>query len=107
MIYSELSIIENPGLIYDPKDHSFYDLKDGQLLAKKMTTEQEQQKNVFKELYKIDLEASSLSIKEISKDDQVLSYYLEQNKDGTKKGITLKKSDFGKLKPIFQEISEK
>ncbi len=72
-----------------------------------MTTEQEQQKNVFKELFKIELEASSLSIKEISKDDQVLSYYLEQNKDGTKKGITLKKSDFGKLKPIFQEISEK
>ena len=102
-----MSIIENPGLIYDPKDHSFYDLKDGQLLAQKMTTEQEQQKNVFKELFKIELEASSLSIKEISKDDQVLSYYLEQNKDGTKKGITLKKSDFGKLKPIFQEISEK
>jgi len=102
-----LSIIENPGLIYDPKDHSFYDLKDGQLLAKKMSNETEQQKNVFKELFKIDLEASSLSIKEISKDDQVLSYYLEQNKDGTKKGITLKKSDFGKLKPIFQEISEK
>jgi len=94
-------------LIYDPKDHSFYDLKDGQLLAKKMSNETEQQKNVFKELFKIDLEASSLSIKEISKDDQVLSYYLEQNKDGTKKGITLKKSDFGKLKPIFQEISEK
>ena len=94
-------------MIYDPKDHSFCDLKDGQLLAKKMSNETEQQKNVFKELFKVDLEASSLSIKEISKDDQVLSYYLEQMKDGTKKGITLKKSDFGKLKPIFQEISEK
>ena len=92
---------------YDPYTNSYYDLKDGQLLAQKMTTEQEQQKNVFKELFKIDLEASSLSIKEISKDDLVLSYYLEQNKDGTKKGITLKKADFGKLKPIFQEISEK
>ena len=62
-----MSIIENPGLIYDPKDHSFYDLKDGQLLANKMTTEQEQPKNIFKELFKVDLEASSLSIKEISK----------------------------------------
>jgi hypothetical protein len=62
---------------------------------------------VFKELFKVDLEASSLSIKEISKDDQVLSYYLEQNKDGTKKGITLKKSDFEKLLPIMKEISEK
>ena len=70
-------------------------------------SEQEQQKNVFKEIHKIELEASSLSIKEISKDDQVISYYLEQNKNGTKKGITLKKSDFGKLMTIFQEISEK
>ena len=70
-------------------------------------SEQEQPKNVFKEIHKIELEASSLSIKEISKDDQVLSYYLEQNKNGTKKGITLKKSDFEKLITIFQEISEK
>jgi len=68
-------------------------------------SEQTENRNIFKELYKIDLEASSLSIKEISKDDQVLSYYLEQNKDGTKKGITLKKSDFGKLTAIFQELS--
>ena len=70
-------------------------------------SEQTESKNIFKELKKIELEASSLTIKEISKDDQVLSYYLEQNRDGTKKGITLKKSDFGKLKSIFQEISEK
>ena len=70
-------------------------------------SEQTENKNIFKELHKIDLEASSLSIKEISKNDQVLSYYLEQNKDGTKKGITLKKSDFGKLLPIMKEISEK
>ena len=68
-------------------------------------SEQTENKNVFKELFKVDLEASSLSIKEISKNDQVLSYYLEQNKDGTKKGITLKKSDFGKLTSIFQELS--
>ena len=70
-------------------------------------SEQTESKNIFKELKKIELEASSLTIKEITKNDQVLSYYLEQNKDGTKKGITLKKSDFGKLKSIFQEISEK
>ena len=60
---------------------------------------------MFKELFKVDLEASSLSIKEISKNAQVLSYYLEQNKGGTKKGITLKKSDFGKLTAIFKELS--
>ena len=68
-------------------------------------SEQTENKNIFKELFKIDLEASSLSIKEISKDDQVLSYYFEQNRDGIKKGITLKKSDFGKLTAIFQELS--
>ena len=34
-----MSIIENPGMIYDPKNHSFSDLRDGQLLAKKMTQE--------------------------------------------------------------------
>ena len=68
-------------------------------------SEQTESKNIFKELKKIELEASSLTIKEISKDDQVLSYYLEQNRDGTKKGITLKKSDFGKLTPIFKELS--
>ena len=94
-------------MLFNPDTNTYTDLIDGQILAKKMTTEQEQQKNVFKELFKIDLEASSLSIKEISKDDQILSYYLEQNKDGTKKGITLKKSDFGKLTAIFQELSEK
>jgi len=70
-----------------------------------LSQEQTKTENIFKELYKIDLEASSLSIKEISKNDQVLSYYLEQNKDGTKKGITLKKSDFGKLTTIFKELS--
>jgi len=68
-------------------------------------SEQTESKNIFKELKKIELEASSLTIKEITKNDQVLSYYLEQNKDGTKKGITLKKSDFGKLTAIFQELS--
>ena len=66
-------------MLFNPDTNTYTDLIDGQILAKKMTTEQEQQKNVFKELFKIDLEASSLSIKEISKDDLVLSYYLEQN----------------------------
>ena len=70
-----------------------------------MSQEQTKTENTFKELKKIELEASTLTIKEISKNDQVLSYYLEQNKDGTKKGITLKKSDFGKLTAIFQELS--
>ena len=72
-----------------------------------MSQEQTKTENTFKELHKIELEASSLAIKEISKDGLILSYYFEQNRDGIKKGITLKKSDFGKLLPIMKEISEK
>ena len=61
-----------------------------------------------KSLFRIDLEASdAYQSRRSQKTTKNSSYYLEQNKDGTKKGITLKKSDFGKLKPIFQEISEK
>ena len=88
---------------FDPVTNSYYDLKDGQLLAK---MEQETKpESIFKEIFKIELEASSLVIKEISRDDKILSYYLEQRKDGSSKGITLKKADFGKLKSIFQELS--
>ena len=92
-------------MIYDPKNHSFSDLRDGQLLAKKMTQET-QSETVFEELYKIELEASSIVIKSISKEDTILSYYIEQRKDGNKKGITLKKQDFEKLLPILKELSE-
>ena len=91
---------------FDPVTNSYFDLLDGQLLATKMSNETKTE-SIFKEIFKIELEASSLTIKEISRDDKILSYYLEQQKDGSKKGITLKKSDFGKLKSIFQEISEK
>ena len=91
---------------FDPVTNSYFDLLDGQLLATKMSNETKTE-SIFKEIFKIELEASSLVIKEISRDDKILSYYLEQQKDGSKKGITLKKADFGKLKPIFQEISEK
>ena len=72
-----------------------------------MSNEIAKTESIFKEIKKIELEASSLVIKEISRDGNVLSYYLEQRKDGSTKGITLKKSDFGKLKPIFQELSWK
>ena len=92
---------------FDPITNSYFDLLDGQLLATKMSNETKTTESIFKEIFKIELEASSLVIKEISRDDKILSYYLEQRKDGSSKGITLKKADFGKLKPIFQEISEK
>ena len=47
-----MSFIESPGMIYDPIDHSFYDLRDGQLLAK-MDNEV---KSVFEDLYVVELE---------------------------------------------------
>ena len=93
-------------MLFNPDTNTYTDLSDGQLLATKMSNETKTE-SIFKEIFKIELEASSLVIKEISRDDKILSYYLEQRKDGSSKGITLKKADFGKLKPIFQEISEK
>ena len=93
-------------MLFNPDTNTYTDLIDGQLLATKMSNETKTE-SIFKEIFKIELEASSLAIKEISRDDKILSYYLEQQKDGSKKGITLKKADFGKLKSIFQEISEK
>jgi len=93
-------------MLFNPDTNTYTDLIDGQILATKMSNETKTE-SIFKEIFKIELVASSLVIKEISRDDKILSYYLEQQKDGSKKGITLKKADFGKLKPIFQEISEK
>ena len=94
-------------MLFNPDTNIYTDLIDGQILATKMSNETKTESSIFKEIFKIELEASSLVIKEISRDDKILSYYLEQQKDGSKQGITLKKADFGKLKSIFQEISEK
>ena len=72
--------------------------------------EQTETETIFKELFRVDTEdptRTPLIIQELSRNDTIVSYYLEQNKDGVKKGITLKKSDFGKLFPIFKEISLK
>ena len=107
--YFELSFIENPGMIYDPIDHSFYDLRDGQLLAK-MDNEV---KSVFEDLYVVELEKEkTLVLKKITNDswsDETKKsgvFYIEQrNRD--KKGISLTKSDCGKLATILKEISEK
>ena len=57
-------------MLFDPITNTYTDLKDGQQLAKKMTTEQEQPKNVFKELFRIDLEASR-TVSEFSSVTQV------------------------------------
>ena len=98
-------------MIYDYENIAYYDLKDGQLLAKKMSTETET-KSVFKDLYEVELEGSTLIIKEVTNESwpeetkQKGIFFLEQ-KSREKKGISLTKKDFGKLLAIFKEISEK
>ena len=98
-------------MIFDYENIAYYDPKDGQLLAKKMSTETET-KSVFKDLYEIELEGSTLIIKEVTNESwpeetkQKGIFYLEQ-KNRDKKGISLKKKDFEKLLAIFKEISEK
>ena len=105
-----LSIIWND-MIYDYENIAYYDLRDGQLLAKKMSTETET-KSVFTDLYTVELEKSTLIFKEITNTSwpeettQTGVFYLEQ-KNRDKKGISLKKKDFEKLLAIFKEISEK
>ena len=95
-------------MIYDPYSNSYYDLIDGQLLAK-METEV---KSVFEDLYVIELEKEkTLVVKQITNDswsDETKEkgvFFLEE-KNRTKKGLTLTKSDCGKLAIILKEISE-
>ena len=104
-----MSFIESPGMIYDPIDHSFYDLRDGQLLAKM----ESEVKSVFEDLYVIELEKEkTLVVKQITNDswsDETKKsgvFYIEQ-KHRDKKVVSLTKSDCGKLATILKEISEK
>ena len=105
-----MSIIWND-MIYDYENIAYYDLRDGQLLAKKMSTETET-KSVFTDLYTVELEKSTLIVKEITNTSwpeetkQKGIFFLEQ-KSREKKGISLTRKDFGKLLAIFKEISEK
>ena len=98
-------------MIFDYENIAYYDLKDGQLLAKKMSTETET-KSVFKDLYEVELEGSTLIIKEVTNESwpeetkQKGIFYLEQ-KNRDKKGVSLTRKYFGKLLAIFKEISEK
>ena len=103
-----LSIIVSPGMIFDPYSNSYYDLIDGQLLAK-----MEQSESAFEDLYVIELEKEkTLVIKKITNSSwsdettkKGVFYIEERNRD--KKGISLTKSDCGKLATFLKEISEK
>ena len=109
LIYFELSIIVNPGMIYDLYSNSYYDLIDGQLLAK-MDNEV---KSVFEDLYVVELEKEkTLVLKKITNDSwsdetKARGVFFIEEKNRDKKGITLTKSDCGKLAIILKEISEK
>ena len=94
---------------FDPITNSYYDLIDGQLLAT-MTTEV---KSAFEDLHTVELEKDkTLVVKQITNDSwsdetKARGVFFIEEKNRDKKGITLTKSDCGKLAPILKEISEK
>ena len=94
---------------FDPITNSYYDLIDGQLLAT-MTTEI---KSAFEDLHIVELEKDkTLVVKEITNDSwsdetKARGVFFIEEKNRDKKGITLTKSDCGKLAIILKEISEK
>ena len=94
---------------YDPVTNSYYDLKDGQLLAK-METEV---KSAFEDLHTVELEKDkTLVVKQItneawSDETKARGVFFIEEKNRSKTGITLTKSDCGKLAIILKEISEK
>ena len=93
---------------YDPVTNSYYDLKDGQLLAKMENITE----SAFEDLHKIDLEKDkTLVIKKItneawSDETKEKGVFFIEEKNRSKKGITLTKSDCGKLAIILKEISD-
>jgi len=98
-------------MIFDPITDTFYDLKDGQLLAKREMDNEV--KSVFEDLYTFDTEKQkTLVIKKITNEtwsdetkEKGTFFIEERNRD--KKGITLTKSDCGKIAIFLKEISEK
>ena len=93
---------------YDPYTNSYYDLKDGQLLAKMETV-----KSAFEDLHTVELEKDkTLVVKQITNDawsdeTKARGVFFIEEKNRDKKGLTLTKSDCGKLAIILKEISEK
>ena len=92
---------------FDPITNSYYDLVDGQLLAT-MTTEI---KSAIEDLHTVELEKDkTLVIKQITNDSwsdetKARGVFFIEEKNRDKKGITLTKSDCGKLAIILKEIS--
>ena len=95
-------------MFFNPDKKAYYDLKDGQLLAK-METEV---KSAFEDLHTVELEKDkTLVVKQItneawSDETKARGVFFIEEKNRDKKGITLTKSDCGKLAIILKEISD-
>ena len=96
-------------MLFDPDTNTYFDLKDGQLLAKM----EQETKSEFKDLKTLELEKDkTLVVKQItneawSDETKARGVFFIEEKNRDKKGITLTKSDCGKLAIILKEISEK
>ena len=95
-------------MFFNPDKKAYYDLIDGQLLAK-METEV---KSAFEDLHTVELEKDkTLVVKQITNDawsdeTKARGVFFIEEKNRDKKGITLTKSDCGKLAIILKEISD-
>ena len=97
-------------MLFNPDTNTYTDLKDGQFLATKMETEVE---SAFEDLHIVELEKDkTLVVTTITNDSwsdetKAKGAFFIQIRNRDKKGITLTKSDCGKLATILKEISEK
>jgi len=95
-------------MFFNPDKKAYYDLIDGQLLAKM----EPEVKSAFEDLHTVELEKDkTLVIKQItneswSDETKEKGVFFIEEKNRTKKGLTLTKSDCGKLAIILKEISE-
>ena len=98
-------------MLFNPDTNTYTDLKDGQFLATKM--EQKEQVSNFEDLYVVELEREkTLVIKKItnsawSEETTKRGTFFLEERNRDKKGITLTKSDCGKIAIMLKEISEK
>ena len=99
-------------MLFNLDTNTYTDLKDGQLLAKSDKMENEV-KSVFEDLYVVELEKEkTLVIKKItneawSEETKKRGTFFIEERNRDKKGITLTKSDCGKIAIMLKEISEK
>ena len=78
----------------------------------KLSEQKNKTESVFHDLYVVELEKSTLTIREVTNESwpdttkQTGVFYLEQ-KNRDKKGLSITRKDFEKLLATFKELSEK